>query len=97
METNLKVKNFEWVPMDSYSGIGFFTAKYKDYVICLEPCLNGLDVAVYDKRLNLITDKVCLNETDRVKDTKYLMKRGVEEANKMLSRLINSRIGGDKQ
>ena len=27
--------------------------------ICLEPCLNGCDVAVYDKNQNLLTDKVC--------------------------------------
>lgn len=37
-----------------------FTHKLKDGgEICLEACLNGYDVAKYDKDLNLIGKKVC--------------------------------------
>ena len=36
------------------------TIRRKIYEVCLEPCLNGFDVAVYDD-LNLVLPKKCTN------------------------------------
>lgn len=38
-----------------------FTYKDGKYEVCLESCLNGYDVAVYDSEQNLIGEKECTN------------------------------------
>lgn len=38
-----------------------FTHKLDDGEICLESCLNGYCVGIYDKNLNLIGEKTCTN------------------------------------
>lgn len=39
----------------------YVTYKGKKCEICLEPCFNGCDVAVYDLGLNLLEPKFCTN------------------------------------
>lgn len=38
---------------------GYFQYDGDGFHICLEPCLNGCDVAVYDKDLMLLEPKFC--------------------------------------
>lgn len=38
---------------------GYMTFKNDKFEICLEPCLNGCDVAIYDLEQNLLEPKKC--------------------------------------
>ncbi len=38
-----------------------FSYKDGEYEVCLEACLNGYDVAIYDNKQNLIGEKECTN------------------------------------
>jgi len=38
-----------------------FTWKNNEVEVCLESCLNGYDVAIYDLNQNLIGEKTCTN------------------------------------
>ena len=42
-------------------GHRFFTKLEDGREVSLESCLNGYDVAIYDKNLNLIGEKTCTN------------------------------------
>ena len=39
----------------------YFSYKDDKYEVCLESCLNGYDVAIYDLNQNLIGEKECTN------------------------------------
>lgn len=39
----------------------YFSYKDDKYEVCMESCLNGYDVAVYDLEQNLIGEKKCTN------------------------------------
>ncbi len=39
----------------------YFSYKDEKYEVCLESCLNGYDVAIYDNNQNLIGEKECTN------------------------------------
>lgn len=55
MKSNFGFDSFVLQPLGYYSFSG------KNCEICLEPCLNGCDVAVYDKRKDLLEPKYCTN------------------------------------
>jgi len=40
---------------------GYMSFTGKKVEICLEPCLNGCDVAVYDLNMDLLEPKYCTN------------------------------------
>lgn len=40
---------------------GYMSYKNDKFEICLEPCFNGCDVAIYDVDQNLLKPKVCTN------------------------------------
>ena len=40
---------------------GYFSYKDDKYEICLEPCMNGYEVAIYDLRQDLLKPKICTN------------------------------------
>jgi predicted membrane GTPase involved in stress response len=47
---------------DSFKNMGtYMSFRGENCEICLEPCLNGCDVAVYDLRQNLLEPKYCTN------------------------------------
>ena len=71
--------------------------------VCLESCLNGYDVAIYDREGgNLIGEKVCTN-IDGMMESQILsgfslmsgeaLEKAVEIANEMI---MNSENGGEK-
>lgn len=41
----------------------YYSYKTDKNEVCLEPCLNGFDVAIYDLSQNLIGAKTCTNMT----------------------------------
>lgn len=43
---------------------GYVSWRGKRIEICLEPCFNGCDVAVYDLKQNLLEPKYCTNIKD---------------------------------
>jgi hypothetical protein len=47
------------VPLGSFGH--YFSYKDDKYEVCLESCLNGYDVAIYDLNQNLIGEKTCTN------------------------------------
>ena len=53
--TELKFFHFDYIQP------GYLSYKTDRHEICLEPCLNGWDVALYDLEQNLIGDKYCTN------------------------------------
>lgn len=56
----LKLGNFERKGAQG-SFDHYFTYKNNQYEVCLESCLNGYDVAIYDLSQNLIGEKECTN------------------------------------
>lgn len=60
---------------------GYMSFKGKKVEICLEPCLNGCDVAVYDLNQNLLEPKKC---TDLELEKLNLLQRVVETRVKAL-------------
>lgn len=52
---NLVLRDFVYKPSGYFSYLG------KRCEICLEPCLNGCDVGVYDYAGNLLESKYCTN------------------------------------
>lgn len=60
----------------------YFSHKTDKYEICLEVCLNGYDVAIYDLHQNLLRDKVCTNLVNIQSDEALI--KAIEIANKFL-------------
>jgi hypothetical protein len=56
--------------------------------VYLEPCLNGVDVALYDKNLDLIFPKICTNMYDF--SVMLVLKKAVKIANKLLKKYYKS-------
>lgn len=54
----LTAKNFEYA---ENSGIVYLTYKSGSFEICLEPCLNGFCVGLYDDNQELLKPKACTN------------------------------------
>lgn len=63
---------------------GYFSFKDKEIELCIEPCLNGVDVAIYDHNHGLLRDKECtdLKSTDGIALAILGFVYGVEIANK---------------
>jgi hypothetical protein len=40
-------------------GYSYFSYKHPNFEICLEPCLNGFDVAIYSNEQELLDSKQC--------------------------------------
>ena len=55
--TDMRISQFE--PTD----IGYISYKFGKFEICLEPCLNGFCVAIYDNKQNLLEPKKCTKLT----------------------------------
>jgi hypothetical protein len=52
----------------------YFSYKEPGIEICLEPCLNGFDVALYDDKQNLLLPKQCTNiNPESIKDVGSLL------------------------
>lgn len=65
-EIELKAIDFEVVMIgDGNYGCSFFQYKFtkddKRYILCLEPCLNGYDIAIYNSDEELMCEKKCTN------------------------------------
>lgn len=43
----------------------YYSYKNNEIEICLEPCLNGFDVALYDLNRCLLKEKICTNLKDK--------------------------------
>ncbi len=56
-------EDFKHTFSPSGSGSFWYSWKGDGVEICLEPCINGFDVAVYDLNMNLLEPKHCLNLT----------------------------------
>ncbi len=68
--------------------------------ICLESCMNGYDVAIYDKNKNLVGEKTCTNIEGMLEmqiisgfsmGTGEALEKAVKIANNKLSKLLNGR------
>jgi len=76
----------------------YFTYKNDKYEICLESCLGGYDVAIYDLNQNLIGEKECTN-IERMEEMQIVpgfslgtgeaLEKALEIANKKLKKLNN--------
>ena len=49
--------DFKTIILDG--GTGYMSYKNAKFEICLEPCMNGCDVAIYDLSGELLEDKYC--------------------------------------
>jgi len=65
--------------------------------ICLESCLNGYDVAIYDKNLDLIGEKTCTN-IDNMLETQIMpgFSIGTGEALDKAIEIANKKLGENK-
>lgn len=55
----LTLKDFKRIPLEKFSS--YLSYKDQKQEVCLEPCLNGYEAAVYDLNQNLVKPKVCTN------------------------------------
>jgi hypothetical protein len=55
----LTIKDFEFRELVSSFGYWYMCKLEDGRGVCLERCLNGYDVAIYDTKLDLIGKKVC--------------------------------------
>ena len=61
MKVKLTIDSFKREGQQGSFGHRFFTKLLDGREVDLESCLNGYDVAIYDKDLNLIGEKTCTN------------------------------------
>ena len=60
--TNLRPSDFKVIQIPDTTHFYFehkFTKKFAEYALCLEPCMNGYCVAIYDMENDLVCDKEC--------------------------------------
>jgi len=57
----LTFKEFKPVVIDAALNLKVYTYKEKGIELCLEPCANGFDVALYDDKQEIIYPKKCTN------------------------------------
>ena len=50
----MRMDELAWLQYD-------FITREVPFEICIEPCLDGYDVAIYDQNLNLLEPKQCTN------------------------------------
>lgn len=62
------------------------------YELCFEPCLNGFDVAVYDKDLNLLHPKQCTNVNLGREDIRTVGAAAIRIAEPMVAAIKKSMI-----
>lgn len=79
LPNQLKYRSFQVVVLDS--GDFYFSYKFNRKEICLEKCLNGFDVAIYDDNQGLLEPKVCTN-SDGSETAKSIVARAVSIADK---------------
>lgn len=62
--TTLTLGQFNPVKLDSrYFCLEYpFQVKDRSYTLCLEPCLNGYDIAIYDDKKDLVCQKRCMDQ-----------------------------------
>ena len=62
---NMKISEFKKITIGNYF---YFEKFFKNgYSICIEPCLNGFDVGLYQNKI-LIGEKICTNCTNSNKE-----------------------------
>jgi len=69
---------------------GYMSYEVKGFEICLEPCLNGCDVAIYDDKQDLLEPKVCtgLTFSNVLWDTVSLHKKSYDIMNRFYKKYI---------
>ncbi len=75
--------DFEMIRIDN-NPVPYFSYKTDNVEICLEPCLNGLDVAIYDLNQELLEPKECTNFKKMTETLPEILDKGIEIANRLL-------------
>lgn len=83
----LTVSDFVHIPFPGISGYYFASGLSDDREVCLEPCLNGFDVAIYDKNKDLIGEKTCTNIDNAYLIDQFAGKLAIKIANEKIKQL----------
>lgn len=81
----VKPQDFTRVELPQTFGFYFSAFLPDGNEVCLESCLNGFEVAIYDKSKDLIGEKVCTNLTNFIGDVAFI--EAIILANKKLEDL----------
>jgi len=101
MTKKLKIGDFKRKGMKGSFGHYFSCILPDKKEVCLEACLNGYDVAIYDKKGNLIGEKTCTNIKGMLEAqimsgfsilTGEALEKAVEIANKKIKELYDKKI-----
>jgi hypothetical protein len=71
--------------------VAWLSHEFKGYEICIEPCMNGYDVALYDQSRDLVGNKICTKidpeSMDRVTFYLFACRKALKIADKKLREL----------
>ncbi len=85
----LTLKDFK--PKVVADTLTYFSYEFSAFEICLEPCLNGFDIALY-RNQNLVFDKICTDLDLSTTPWPQVYEKAVQLANDLYQRIMTSNV-----